>query len=189
VGRQLATASSHPLAQAVALSLADAAPSEPAGGQAARVRTHAGRGVTARVDDTEWALGSAAWLAERGTPVPAAWLDDTRARGLSVVALADAERVRLAWGLADTVRADASLALQQLRQLGVRLILLSGDHADAVQPVARQLDIAEWHAGVSVQDKADRVQSLRDEGLAVGMAGDGINDALALASATVSFSR
>jgi len=187
VGRQLAAASSHPLAQAVALSLADAAPSEPAGGQAARVRTHAGRGVTARIDDTEWALGSAAWLAERGTPVPAAWLDGTRARGLSVVALADAERVRLAWGLADTVRADASLALQQLRQLGVRLILLSGDHADAVQPVARQLDIAEWHAGVSVQDKADRVQSLRDEGLAVGMAGDGINDALALASATVSF--
>jgi P-type E1-E2 ATPase len=65
--------------------------------------------------------------------------------------------------------------------------LLSGDHAEAVQPVARQLGIAEWHAGVSVQDKADRVQSLRDEGLAVGMAGDGINDALALASATVSF--
>ncbi len=69
----------------------------------------------------------------------------------------------------------------------MRLLLLSGDHAAAVEPIAQALGIQEWRAGVSVQGKADAIQTLRAEGRTVGMAGDGINDAPALAAASVSF--
>ena len=186
VALQVSAASTHPLAKAVAAHLgarqaATAAASSP------RTRTLPGRGVLAHIDNVEWALGSAAWMAERGTPVPDAWLADTVARGLSVVALADGERVRMAWGLADTLRADSTAAVRELQRLGVRLLLLSGDHAAAVEPIAQQLGITDWRAGVSVQGKADAIQTLRAEGRTVGMAGDGINDAPALAAASVSF--
>jgi Cu+-exporting ATPase len=187
----LASASTHPLARAIAAHLTDRsagryelakAPSVPR-----RTRTIPGRGVLAGIDDSDWALGSSAWMAERGAPVPDAWLADAVARGLSVVALADGDRVRMAWGLADTLRAESASAVRELQRLGVRLVLLSGDHAAAVEPIAQRLGIADWRAGVSVQGKADAIESLRAEGRTVGMAGDGINDAPALAAASVSF--
>ncbi|MBU3693624.1 MAG: cation-translocating P-type ATPase [Rhodocyclaceae bacterium] len=199
---QMAAASTHPLAKAIAAHLEQrrdqgAPPSTGREGASApnapplRTRTVPGRGVMARLGDTEWALGSADWMAQRGTPLPDVWLAAARARGLSIVALADGQRVRMAWGLADTLRPDAEQAVRDLRQMGLQLVLLSGDHAAAVRPVAEQLGIAEWRAGVSVQDKADTVQALRREGpsedRSVGMAGDGINDAPALAAASVSF--
>ena len=199
IARQLAGASTHPLARAVALALwpAEAGGSGAASAQSpaardasaprVRVRTEPGRGVSARIDDTTWALGSAEWMTARGTPLPEAWLTETRARGLSIVALADDQRVRMAWGLADTLRPDAVAAVRELQRLGIRLILLSGDNEAAVRPVAAALGITEWRAGVSVQAKADAVQALRAEGRMVGMAGDGINDAPALAAASVSF--
>jgi Cu+-exporting ATPase len=201
IARQMAAASTHPLAKAIAAHLeqrrdpgaAQSAGLEGSSAQNAplRTRTVPGRGVMARLGDTEWALGSADWMAERGTPLPESWLAETRARGLSIVALANGERVRMAWGLADTLRPDAEAAVRELRGLGIRLVLLSGDHDAAVRPVAEQLGIKEWHAGVSVQAKADAVQGLRQAGGAgghlVGMAGDGINDAPALAAASVSF--
>jgi len=184
VARQMAAASTHPLARAIATHLAAAGDE-----QSPDLRTRAipGRGVSARFGDSEWALGSAEWMVERGTPLPEAWLADTRQRGLSIVALADGERVRLAWGLADSLRPDAPAAVAELGRLGLRLLLRSGDHPAAVRPVAERLQIADWQAGVTVSGKADEVARLRQAGAAVGMAGDGINDAPALAAATVSF--
>jgi len=146
IARQMAAASTHPLAKAIAAHLeqrrdpgaAQSAGLEGSSAQNAplRTRTVPGRGVMARLGDTEWALGSADWMAERGTPLPESWLAETRARGLSIVALANGERVRMAWGLADTLRPDAEAAVRELRGLGIRLVLLSGDHDAAVRPVA-----------------------------------------------------
>lgn len=204
IASRMASASTHPLARAIAEHLAadkgsaagrKVPKASPAGESEAapvaavqlRVRTVAGRGVHAELDGVEWVLGSAEWLAARGTPLPEDWLAQAHQRGLSVVGLADASRVRMAWGLADTLRPDAKAAISALQGLGVRLILLSGDNEAAVRPVAAELGITEWRAGVSVQAKADAVQALRAEGRMVGMAGDGINDAPALAAASVSF--
>jgi Cu+-exporting ATPase len=187
----LASASTHPLARAIAAHLTDRSAGRHELAEAPsplrRTRTIPGRGVLAGIDDIDWALGSSAWMAERGAPVPDAWLADAVARGLSVVALADSERVRMAWGLADTLRAESAAAVRELQRLGVRLVLLSGDHASAVEPIAQRLGIVDWRAGVSVQGKADVIQTLRAEGRTVGMAGDGINDAPAFAAASVSF--
>lgn len=184
IARRMVAASMHPLAKAIAAHLGTAGDAQ---GSDLRTRTIPGRGISARVDEVEWALGSADWMAERGTPLPDAWLADTRARGLSIVALADGERVRLAWGLADTLRPDAQEAIAGLGRLGLRLVLRSGDHSAAVRPVAERLGLSDWKAGVSVAGKADEVASIRQSGTPVGMAGDGINDAPALAAATVSF--
>jgi Cu+-exporting ATPase len=180
----MAAASLHPLAKAASAWLGRHAA---AGSGELRARAIPGRGISAGVDGSEWALGSADWLAERGTPLPADWLADTRARGLSIVALADGERVRIAWGVADALRPDAAEAVAALQALGLRLVLRSGDHPAAVRPVAERLGIADRRGGVSVADKADEVARLGQAGAVVGMAGDGINDAPALAAATVSF--
>lgn len=184
IARQASAASMHPLAKAIAVHLA-ALPETPVADL--RSRAIAGRGIAVRAGTAEWALGSAEWMAERGTPLPEAWLQETRARGLSIVALANGERVRMAWGLADSLRPDAQEAVSGLRRLGLRLLLRSGDHPAAVRPVAEQLGLSDWQAGVPVSAKADEVARLHQGGLAVGMAGDGINDAPALAAATVSF--
>jgi len=204
IAARMASASTHPLARAVAAhltagkgteaghtlqkagSVGESGSAQVAAAQL-RTRTMPGRGVLARIDDAEWALGSAEWMAERGVPLPADWLTDARARNLSVVALADSERVRMAWGLADALRPDAQAAVAELQRQGIRLLLLSGDHEAAVRPIAERLGITDWRAGVSVQGKADAIQTLRAEGRTVGMAGDGINDAPALAAASVSF--
>jgi Cu+-exporting ATPase len=87
--------------------------------------------------------------------------------------------------LADTVRPDAAAALAELRQEGLRIVMLTGDGHAAAQAMAKQLGIAEVVAGVSPQEKGEAIKRLRGEGRIVAMAGDGINDAAALAEANV----
>jgi Cu+-exporting ATPase len=87
--------------------------------------------------------------------------------------------------LDDELRPEAKQAVQELQALGLRIVLLSGDRLPAVTAVARHLRIEEFHAGLSPAAKQDQVASLRAEGLKVVFAGDGINDAPALAAADV----
>ncbi|MEW5769977.1 MAG: heavy metal translocating P-type ATPase [Pseudomonadota bacterium] len=89
--------------------------------------------------------------------------------------------------LADRLRPSSIAALQRLAGLGIRPVMLTGDQEGAAAAIAREAGIAEWRARVKPQDKAAAVAALKAEGRVVGMAGDGINDAPALASADVSF--
>jgi Cu2+-exporting ATPase len=83
---------------------------------------------------------------------------------------------------------DAVPTMQRLRAMGFELRLLSGDHAAAVAPIAEAVGIPAWRAGCSPVDKAAAVEALMAEGRRVLMVGDGLNDSLCLASATVSAS-
>lgn len=88
--------------------------------------------------------------------------------------------------LRDEVRPEAADVLNKLRANGIRrIVMLTGDHADAASAVAGELGIDEWRAEVSPEDKLEVVRALQDEGYVLGMVGDGINDAPALASADV----
>jgi len=87
--------------------------------------------------------------------------------------------------LADTVRPDAAAALAELRREGLRIVMLTGDGQTAANAMAKQLGIDEVVAGVSPQEKGEAIKRLRSEGRIVAMAGDGINDAAALAEANV----
>jgi P-type Cu+ transporter len=90
-------------------------------------------------------------------------------------------------GVADRVRADSRAAVARLKERGVRVVMLTGDHSATAEAIAVQTGIDEWRAGVMPGEKAAVLRSLGGGGTRVGMAGDGINDAPALAAADVSF--
>ncbi|MFN3749829.1 MAG: heavy metal translocating P-type ATPase [Thiobacillus sp.] len=177
----LEAGSEHPIARAIR----EAAGS---GRAASDIRNTPGRGVEGVIDGRAYRLGTPGFAAGGDTPPAPPQADDGgHVEGHeSWVALAE-NGALIAWiALADTLRPDAAAALDALRKQGLRLHLLSGDAAPAVEAVARQLGIADWHAGALPEDKLAYVKTLQDEGRIVAMVGDGINDAPVLAGAQVS---
>ncbi|WP_407351558.1 heavy metal translocating P-type ATPase [Luteimonas sp. R10] len=146
-----------------------------------------GRGVRGRAGGHDLALGNAALMAEVGGDVQA--LADAaerwRGQGATVVFLAADGRVAGAIAVADPVKATTPHALDELRAAGIRIVMASGDAQGTAAAVASTLGIEEVHGEVRPQDKAELVQRLKREGRSVAMAGDGINDAPALAAADV----
>jgi len=150
-------------------------------------KAHGGRGVSVLTEGETARLGSAAWLAEQGVATDDAEAARLRAGGRTVVGVALGARV-LGWiALADAVRPGTPRAVARLRALGVEPFVVSGDNAEAVGAVAASLAIARWKGGVLPEGKLAEIDALRAAGRRVGMAGDGINDAPALARADVSF--
>ncbi|MDP2824087.1 MAG: heavy metal translocating P-type ATPase [Sulfuritalea sp.] len=174
--------STHPLAaaivaQAKADGLALSAPQN--------VVTTAGRGLQGEVDGRRVQLGSVAWLKEQGRSAPQA--DELAQAGRSVVAVVADETLLGFIGIADPLRASSHAAVARLNRLGIEVVMLTGDNAGTARAVAHQAGIAHFEAEVLPGDKAAAVQKLKRDGVLVGMAGDGINDAPALAAADVSF--
>ncbi len=171
-------ASGHPLAAAI-VKACDGQQPLPV---ASEVETRAGQGVMGLVDGKRITVGNESL-------VPA-WTFTDRARQLrgegktvSFIGV-DAETVALL-ALADPVKPSAAAALDALRSEGIRLILLTGDNKESAGFVAAKLGIGEVVAGVLPVGKADVVRKLKNEGRRVAMAGDGVNDAPALAEANV----
>lgn len=104
-----------------------------------------------------------------------------------MIALADSERVLGLIGIADRLRASSAHAVARLKRLGIEPVMLTGDNEATARTIAKQAGIERFKAAVAPQDKAAEVQRLKTERGLVGMAGDGINDAPALAAADVSF--
>jgi Cu+-exporting ATPase len=176
--------SEHPLAQAV-LARAREAGITPV--PVSEFRASSGMGVSGCVDDRRLLLGSPAFVRAQGVPVDEETVTRLAASGKTVAVLAD-ERSALAYiGIADQPRSSSSAAVSRLRQLGVELHMLTGDNRATAEAIARQLGITAFRAEVLPADKAAEVKRLRHPDRAVGMAGDGINDAPALAAADVGF--
>ena len=147
----------------------------------------AGRGLAGLVEGQGIAVGSPDWLAEQGIEVPDA--SSMQAAGRSIVAVAAEGRAIGLIGVADPVRPSSHVAVSRLRQLGVEVVMLTGDNRKTAEVIAHDSGIERFEAGVLPEGKATAVAQLkaaRSGGL-VGMAGDGINDAPALAAADVSF--
>jgi Cu+-exporting ATPase len=146
-----------------------------------------GRGVRGRVGGKSIALGNQALMSDAGADV-ATMRDSVEAlrnQGASVMFLAVERRLAGAVAVADPVKASALPALNALRAAGLRIVMASGDAQATADAVARTLGIDEAHGGVQPQDKVALVQRLKSEGRRVAMAGDGVNDAPALAAADV----
>ena len=149
----------------------------------------AGRGVSGRVNGHTILMGNAAFLDENGVdPVP---LDEgaaaLAAQGKTPVHMAlDGKAVAL-FGIADPMRADTPEAVRHLAKLGVRVIMVTGDVEAAARHVAREAGITDVVAQATPQRKLAIVETLHRRGARVGMVGDGINDAPALAAADVGF--
>ena len=145
-----------------------------------------GRGVRARIDGEEVLAGNPRFLIEEGVR-----LDDLAERvrqfesaGHTVVALAKSKRALGLLAFGDRIRPDARRTVSQLKALGVRTLIVSGDNEGAARRVGRELGIDEVHAGLLPQDKAHRIRELQRNG-SVAMVGDGINDAPALMQANI----
>ena len=175
------SASEHPLAKAVADHAKDQGiESRPA----SDFRNHVGRGVSGYVDGIEIRVGNREFVSGNGTPTDLEW---GSAKGGTVVWVADEDGVRGALLCRDAVRGEAHTAVERLKTMGVRPVILSGDTASAVWPLAAEVGIEEAHARVLPDEKAAFVQKRVASGERVAMVGDGINDAPALAAADVGF--
>lgn len=177
-------ASEHPLAQAVV-----AAANEkglPLSSVEA-FKSHTGRGVTARTEGRSVAIGNQAWLQELGIGAEAlaARADKLRGEGQTVIFVAVDGQAAGLIGIADPIRASTTEALHELRRQGIQIVMLTGDNKTTAQAVATKLGIEEFHAEVLPEHKLKVIRKLQAQGRKVAMAGDGINDAPALAQADV----
>jgi Cu+-exporting ATPase len=154
-----------------------------------------GQGVTGTVEGRVLRLGTAEFIASvRPEPVEGhleQGFDSLSPNGATWVVLADADgeaaRILGRLAFADRLRPTSQSAVARLHKLGIECVMLTGDHPDAAKAIAEQAGIKDWRARVKPQDKAAAVSALKAEGRVVGMAGDGVNDAPALAGADVSF--
>jgi Cu+-exporting ATPase len=176
--------SEHPLARAI---LAAAAERKLELAPVRGFDAPAGKGVVGMVEGKRLALGSAEFLAELAidTASLTAEAERLRADGATVMPLAVDGKAAGAIAVADPIKPATPAALQALVAAGIRVVMLTGDNATTARAVARRLGIAEVEAQVLPDRKIAVVEKLSREGRVVAMAGDGVNDAPALAAAQV----
>ena len=176
--------SEHPLAQAVvdfirkknitAASISD-------------FKAISGKGVQATFNGQQILLGKPALMEENHISLQefSSRINELQQRGHTVMMMAVNAKAAALISVADSIKASSLQAVQQLQQQGIRVIVLTGDNAQTAQAVATQLGLNEVHADVLPEDKFRFIQQLQQQGCMVAMAGDGINDAPALAQANV----
>jgi Cu+-exporting ATPase len=146
-----------------------------------------GRGVSGSLGGAKLDVGSIDYVSACGVAIDSALVDESARRGHTHVAVARGAQLVGLIDLADPIRAGSAVAVARLKALGVDLVMLTGDNARTAAAIAAESGIERYEAGVLPGDKAETVASLKAGGKRVGMAGDGINDAPALAAADVSF--
>ncbi len=174
--------SEHPLAEAI-LRAAEQRSLQIA--PAAEFESATGKGVRGRVDGRAVALGNDALMRELGISASLPRAEELRRQGGTVMLLAVDGGLAGLIAVADPVKASTPAALAALREAGVRIVMLTGDNRATAEAVAAKLGIDEVEAEVLPEQKRDVVERLRREGRVVAMAGDGVNDAPALAAADV----
>lgn len=176
--------SEHPLAHAIVKG-ARARGVSPT--QATNLASTTGEGIEANVQDRRVAIGNEKMMRRVGVD-DEIWLESAesgRSRGQTVMFVAFDGRPAGLIAVADPIKPTSARAIAELHARGIRVVMLTGDSESTAQAVAREMGIDEVHANVSPEDKHREVEQLKSEGRRVAMAGDGINDAPALAAADV----
>lgn len=156
---------------------------------------HTGSGLSGVLAGETYRLGSPAFIAsdlsasfsDGGKKIAESAMTALQQQGKSLIAVSCGNRPLGIIGFADKLRPSSRAAVSKLQAMGIRVIMLSGDNTATAHAIAKQAGIYEYLAEVLPQDKAKHVASFKIQGCVVGMVGDGINDAPALAAADVSF--
>lgn len=148
-----------------------------------------GRGIEGRVGGTRLSIGNRAWMTGLGIDTDAlqARADALAEQASTPVYIAVEQQLAGIIAISDPIRSDSTTAIRRLQQEGIRVIMLTGDNRHTAAAVAKQTGVDDFIAEVMPEQKAERVQQLQASGAIVGMCGDGINDAPALAQADVGF--
>ncbi|MBC3869775.1 heavy metal translocating P-type ATPase [Undibacterium oligocarboniphilum] len=177
--------SEHPLAQAI---VSYARQQQVVAASISNFIAVTGKGVSALSQQGEiLLLGKPGFLSEQGIALAEfqSQIKTLQQRGHTVMLIAAGRKAVALFSVADSIKTGTQQAIQQLQQQGIRVIVMTGDNAQTAQAVASQLGVDEVHADVMPEDKFRFVQQLQEQGHQVAMAGDGINDAPALAQASV----
>ena len=176
--------SEHPLAEAI---VSAAHKRQLVLGTPEHFNSASGIGVMGQVDGVQLALGNAAWMKQQGVSVQAlaAQAESMRSEGASVMHLAHNGQLMGLLAVSDPIKPSTQDALTALKAEGLRIVMATGDGLSTARTVGRQLGINEVYGEVTPAEKLALVEKLQKEGRVVAMAGDGINDAPALAKADV----
>ncbi|TCM88573.1 Cd2+/Zn2+-exporting ATPase [Paenibacillus sp. BK033] len=173
--------SSHPLAKAIMKELADRNITAP---DPDEIETMTGRGVKAKVNGESYWLGNEKSMEHIAIPESVQkQINLFKENGLTLVAVADEQRILGIFGIADEIRQESKTVIAALHRLGIRkTVMLTGDHRKTAEKVASAVGVTSFYGGLLPEDKVHRIKELSSKGV-VAMIGDGINDAPALASA------
>ena len=177
--------SEHPLARAVLDAARDQSIPIPA---VEEFTSLIGAGAEATIEGTRYAVGSPALMRERDLDLSGlqAAIEQMQDDGATAILLADHGTVHAAIGVTDTIRPAAAGAIQELHQIGVtKVVMLTGDNKRTAAAVARQVGLDDFRADLKPEGKVAEIRSLNESHGHVAMVGDGVNDAPALATATV----
>ena len=182
IGAALEKKSEHPLAEAVLL--------KAKGMELPNAENFAaipGKGIMAKIQGNVYYAGNQKLIKEQGISCEKALssMEKLSEEGKTPLILADEKQVLGVIGVADVVKPTSAKAIQELKKLGIQVIMLTGDHVRTAKAIQKQLDIDTVIAEVLPQDKEREISRLQEEGKTVAMVGDGLNDAPALARADV----
>ena len=183
----LEQASEHPLGAAIVAAAKEQGLEIP---KTSTPETLAGLGLKGKINDQTWLVGNRSLLEAEGISLSDAAVEEAASmedQGQTCVHLIVDGQLAALVGIADPIKEDSAAAIQRLLKAGVQVVMLTGDSPRTAQAVAKQVGITEVYAEVKPDEKADKVKELQAKGLKVGMVGDGINDAPALAQAHVGF--
>jgi Cu+-exporting ATPase len=177
--------SEHPLGKAI---VAQAESSNLVLPDPVEFKASGGRGVQARVNGARVAVGKPAWI-EEALGIATAPLRDRihelQSQAKTVMVVARDGRLAGLIAVADMLKPDSRQAIQELRALGLKVVMLTGDNLATARSIASQVGVEHIFAEVRPEEKSSRIKGLQNQGESVGMVGDGINDAPALAQADV----
>lgn len=172
------TSSEHPIAKGITNSAKETYPVK-------GFKNITGEGAEAIVEDRSVKIVSPGYTRRQNMAFPEAEVEKFSSQGKTVVILIVEDKAVGAVALADIVRPESRQAVSELKQMGIKSIMLTGDNAQVAKWVADELEVDEYIAEVLPQDKANKVKEVQQRGLIVAMTGDGVNDAPALAQADV----
>jgi Cd2+/Zn2+-exporting ATPase len=187
LGASLAGRSDHPVSQAIAAAAAGRIGKGLL--EVADFEAIPGHGVRGTIDGLPYWLGNHRLVEELGrcSAELEARLDELERQGKTVVMLIDAERVLMLFAVSDTIKETSCDAIVDLHRLGVRTVMLTGDNPHTAQAIAALAGIDDVRGNQLPEDKMNAIEALAADGTVVGMVGDGINDAPALARANIGF--
>ncbi len=147
-----------------------------------------GLGISAKLHGEEFKLGSSRYMANNKIPTSKQVKEIVRKKhyeGKTVLYLAKDKKIIGLIAFKDTIREEAKEVIAKLRNMGIKIVMLTGDNEEVAQAIAYEVGIEEFRARVSPEEKAKHVEELKKQGYHVAMVGDGVNDSVALSAANV----